>query len=130
MIILQLSQHVGGDKYSRSGPATILVTRESATSGRCFNDKPCTIQIDENHSDMVKFPSGEHKIHVITSRLAEICDMLQSPSSSQREANMAGHGDISEDKDSPENRFVVPPNNQSSTVDNLWWDDERKYFLQ
>ncbi|KAI1655243.1 hypothetical protein F4813DRAFT_368207 [Daldinia decipiens] len=58
---------------SRSGPETVLVTRRSATGGRCYEDPSLTIQIDENHSDIVKFTRGDHRIRILVNRLANIC---------------------------------------------------------
>ncbi|KAI0850599.1 hypothetical protein F5Y00DRAFT_268344 [Daldinia vernicosa] len=58
---------------SRSGPETVLVTRGSATGGRCYEDPSLTIQIDENHSDIVKFTHGDYRVRIIVDRLAKIC---------------------------------------------------------
>lgn len=120
---------MGGGKCSRSSLDTILVTRDSATGGGCFNG---TIQIDENHSDMVKFSSGDNKIHVIASRIAEICDIPPSPGLSQLEVDIFSNEDKSEDKDPSEYRYAMaPPNTDSSFAENLIWDDECTYnFLR
>ncbi|KAK3693303.1 hypothetical protein B0T22DRAFT_38122 [Podospora appendiculata] len=61
-----------GDKFSRSGSHLPLVSRESATAGRCVTDPSMTVQIDENHSDMVKFFNGDHRIRLIASKLHDI----------------------------------------------------------
>ncbi|KAH6981722.1 hypothetical protein BKA56DRAFT_353183 [Ilyonectria sp. MPI-CAGE-AT-0026] len=64
-----------GNNFSRFGPDIVLVTRESATGDRCFVEPSMTIQIDENHSDMVKFFNGDHRIRVIASKLSEVCHL-------------------------------------------------------
>ncbi|KAJ4857760.1 hypothetical protein T069G_08657 [Trichoderma breve] len=58
--------------YGRSGSETILVSRESATGNRCTSDPASTIQIDENHSNMVKLSPGSHVIGPIANRLRHI----------------------------------------------------------
>ncbi|KAL7931669.1 hypothetical protein V8C35DRAFT_323523 [Trichoderma chlorosporum] len=58
--------------YRRSGPDTILVSRESATGNRFNPDPSTTIQIDASHSNMVKFSSGNHTIGLIANKLQEI----------------------------------------------------------
>lgn len=119
--------HLGGGEYSRSGIDVVLVTRESATSGRCFHDRLSTIQIDENHSDMVKFPNGDHRIRVIASKLAVICGIPQIPQSSQISgSDLFGNGDATK-KHVPTNHesVVQLPSIQSSVTDPLIWDDER-----
>ncbi|KAL7810778.1 hypothetical protein V8C44DRAFT_350038 [Trichoderma aethiopicum] len=60
------------DTYRRSGPETILVSRESATGNRWASDPSSTIQIDANHSDMVKFSSGSHMIGPIACKLRDV----------------------------------------------------------
>lgn len=56
-------------QYQRSGPPAILVSKESATGGRCESDPTSTIQIDANHSEMVKFSPGHHLISLIAYKL-------------------------------------------------------------
>ncbi|PTB63731.1 hypothetical protein BBK36DRAFT_1126010 [Trichoderma citrinoviride] len=58
--------------YRRSGPEAILVSRTSATGNRCTSDPASTIQIDANHSSMVKFSSGSHMIGPIANKLRDI----------------------------------------------------------
>ncbi|KAK4077032.1 uncharacterized protein Triagg1_3999 [Trichoderma aggressivum f. europaeum] len=58
--------------YGRSGSGTILVSRESATGNRCTSDAASTIQINENHSNMVKFSPGNHIIGPIANTLRNI----------------------------------------------------------
>jgi hypothetical protein len=50
-----------------------MVNKESATSGRCLTDPASTIQIDEDHSSIVKFSSGDHRIATISSKVRDIC---------------------------------------------------------
>lgn len=65
--------------FKRSGPDAILVSRESATGGRSEEEPLSTIQIDENHSDMVKFSHGDHRVHIFASKIAEICGSSLRP---------------------------------------------------
>ncbi|KAF7532276.1 hypothetical protein G7054_g8109 [Neopestalotiopsis clavispora] len=57
--------------YKRSGPRCIMVDRQSAT-GSCALDLSFTIQIDEDHSNMVKFNRGDRRIPTIISKIKEI----------------------------------------------------------
>ncbi|OIW26426.1 hypothetical protein CONLIGDRAFT_472512 [Coniochaeta ligniaria NRRL 30616] len=59
--------------YSRCGPDRIMVTRESATRGRWRSNPSSTLPIDEDHSNMVKLPAGDHRIGQIISLINEIC---------------------------------------------------------
>ncbi|KAL7906988.1 hypothetical protein GGI35DRAFT_482355 [Trichoderma velutinum] len=58
--------------YGRSGSETILVSRESATGNRYASNPASTIQIDENHSNMVKFSPGSHIIGPLANTLRNI----------------------------------------------------------
>jgi hypothetical protein len=58
---------------SRSNVEAILVTPESATCGLISSNPSATIQIDENHSDLVKFVEHYYKYDIILSKLREIC---------------------------------------------------------
>lgn len=49
-----------------------MVSRESATGNRWTTDPTSTIQIDADHSDMVKFSPGSHIIDPIANILREI----------------------------------------------------------
>ncbi|KAI3318364.1 hypothetical protein HD806DRAFT_512072 [Xylariaceae sp. AK1471] len=66
--------------YSRSGPEEILVTKDSATRGLHHLRTPTTFPINENHSDMVKFRPDDRNLHIVLSKLREICgyDHLES----------------------------------------------------
>lgn len=59
--------------FARTGPGTVMVSRESATRNLCHLQPSSTIQIDENHSDMVKFGIGDHYIDILASTLKSIC---------------------------------------------------------
>ncbi|KAL7916222.1 hypothetical protein GGI35DRAFT_473518 [Trichoderma velutinum] len=59
-------------KYQRSGPGTVFVSPLSATSQRCNFDSGSTIQINANHSDMVKFSAGSELIDRIAYKLREM----------------------------------------------------------
>ncbi|KAH8892136.1 hypothetical protein GQ53DRAFT_806091 [Thozetella sp. PMI_491] len=58
--------------FTRSGPASVMVDRQSATSGRWTTDRELTIQIDEDHSNMVKFPLGDHRTPIIVRKIRQI----------------------------------------------------------
>ncbi|KAK1252596.1 hypothetical protein MKX08_003783 [Trichoderma sp. CBMAI-0020] len=62
-------------KYRRSGPGKVLVSPQSATGQQCTTDPSSTIQINANHSDMVKFSQGNEAIGRIAYKLR---DMLES----------------------------------------------------
>ncbi|KAI0100718.1 hypothetical protein F4776DRAFT_658252 [Hypoxylon sp. NC0597] len=66
-----------GNRYSREGDNTVLVTKESATSGFCHTNPHNTMQIDENHSDMVKFTEGDYRIRVVASKLRDMCGIKE-----------------------------------------------------
>lgn len=125
---LQVAQHLGEGRYSRSGANTVLVTRDSATSGHCFDDTTSTIQIDENHSDMVKFPSGGHKVFGIASKLADICGIQAFQSRESTLPEMAGSGTISNDTNIRKRMFdMLPPITASSETDEEFrWGYGRK----
>ncbi|KAM6481421.1 hypothetical protein HDV62DRAFT_398146 [Trichoderma sp. SZMC 28011] len=56
-------------KYQRCGPGTVFVSPLSATSHRCISEPGSTIQINANHSDMVKLSIGSEIIHRIAYKL-------------------------------------------------------------
>ncbi|KAL7947736.1 hypothetical protein V8C42DRAFT_262685 [Trichoderma barbatum] len=58
--------------YKRAGPGTIFVSPQSATGQRCNFDPGSTIQIDANHSDMVKLSEGNELVKSIAYKLQEI----------------------------------------------------------
>lgn len=55
-----------------------MVSRESATRNLCHSQPSSTIQIDENHSDMVKFGVGDHSIRILASKLKTICTVSET----------------------------------------------------
>lgn len=59
-------------QYKRTGAESILVSRHSATGGRCESDPTSTIQIDANHSDMVKLTPGHQLISLLGYKLDSI----------------------------------------------------------
>ncbi|KAH8886645.1 hypothetical protein GQ53DRAFT_769210 [Thozetella sp. PMI_491] len=59
--------------YARSGPSAIMVDRESATGGRCITEASSTIQIDEDHSHIVKFSPGDRRIAIFINKIHDIC---------------------------------------------------------
>ncbi|KAJ2992379.1 hypothetical protein NUW58_g2188 [Xylaria curta] len=73
-------------RYSRDGPEEILVTKESATRNLYHLRASDTFQIDENHSDMIKFRRGDPNLHIVENKLRGICeqDRAQRRSGKQR----------------------------------------------
>ncbi|KAF3068713.1 Protein SERAC1 [Trichoderma lentiforme] len=59
-------------KYKRSGPGNIFVSPLSATSQRCNFEPGSTIQINANHSNMVKFSPGSELIDRIAYKLQDM----------------------------------------------------------
>lgn len=49
-----------------------MVSRESATGGRCHSEPSSTVQINEDHSDMVKFKDGDGLIQIMANTLNDI----------------------------------------------------------
>lgn len=50
----------------------MMVSKESATKGLCNSQPALTIQVYEDHSNMVKFSTGDHRIDILASKLSEI----------------------------------------------------------
>ncbi|KAK0639381.1 hypothetical protein B0T16DRAFT_243262 [Cercophora newfieldiana] len=69
-------------QYERSGPESLLVSKESATGGRHESDPTSTIQIDANHSDIAKLTPGHHMLPLIASKLNDIVHHKQPDGSS------------------------------------------------
>lgn len=65
--IIKMSSTTG--RFARTGTASILVSLESATMDLCKTEPLLTLQIDENHSDMVKFSAGDHLIRIVAEKL-------------------------------------------------------------
>ncbi|ROV90935.1 hypothetical protein VMCG_09991 [Cytospora schulzeri] len=66
--------------FSRTGPRQVLVTRESATRGLCGTYRDEVFNIDEDHSEMVKFRDGSSICElVVLKRLESICKAQRDP---------------------------------------------------
>ncbi|KAI0843673.1 hypothetical protein F5Y06DRAFT_255526 [Hypoxylon sp. FL0890] len=117
-----------GDTYSREGEDTVLVTKESATSGFCLTDPHCTIQIDENHSDMVKFTHGDYRIRVIASKLRDICGIKEIATQNFVEQESMFFQDQNTGLYSSRNRLREGPNSAAPSAtkipDPLFWDKD------
>ncbi|EAQ88998.1 hypothetical protein CHGG_05617 [Chaetomium globosum CBS 148.51] len=59
--------------WARTGRPTVLVNPESATSHNYRTNKSLTIPINEDHSNMVKFPRDDANLRLILHSLSEIC---------------------------------------------------------
>lgn len=61
-----------------------MVSRESATRNLCHSQPSLIIQIDEDHSNMVKFGIGNHQIGIVASKLEHICTYTHSQTTTQQ----------------------------------------------
>ncbi len=57
--------------YAYPGPRSVMVDRQSATGDR-LSDLVSTIQIDEDHSNLVKFSLSDYKIPIVISKISDI----------------------------------------------------------
>lgn len=55
-----------------------MVDRQSATGSRIL-DPSFTVQIDEDHSDMVKFNLGDFRTSIIITKIQEMCSLGEKP---------------------------------------------------
>lgn len=70
-------ESISTGRFTRTGPATVMVSPKSATRNLHNSNPDLTIQIDENHSNMVKFATGDHRIVIISRKMREICGMAE-----------------------------------------------------
>ncbi|CAG9974761.1 unnamed protein product [Clonostachys byssicola] len=96
-----LSNSSGG--WKRSGPDTVMVSPESATGGRHGISPERLLQIDADHSNMVKFKPGDRLIPIMADKIREIIDNTMIYASSKRPNRV-----ISE---TPANRSKRPDSN-------------------
>jgi len=114
-------------KYQRSGQETILVSKHSATGGRCDSDPTSTIQIDANHSDIAKLCPGNHLINVMADKLREIISNDAELDGAMAEPlNPAiGHGLSLPSYQSPSK---IVDQFRDSWLDLEFWDKSRKFL--
>lgn len=110
------------DGFTTSAPSTVLVTKESATGGRT-NESLNTIQIDETHSDMVRFSPGDHQIQVFASMLGEICASQTQPVLVSPRPSNAGGLHVLPGLSTQPNAHAASPLPQTAPV----WDDASKF---
>jgi hypothetical protein len=105
-----------------------MVSPESATVKRCLSDPASTIQIDANHSDMVKFSPGSQIIHIVADKLLNILDNGPHVDCDQDSENWMGRS-----------LAAASTNNEYATLGNLsaqddpsqdvrFWDIPCKHF--
>ncbi|KXJ85383.1 hypothetical protein Micbo1qcDRAFT_223338, partial [Microdochium bolleyi] len=58
---------------SRAGSFAVMVDRSSATGDRCDADAQSVIQVEESHTNMIKFGPGDHRISIFISKIRAIC---------------------------------------------------------
>jgi hypothetical protein len=61
-----------------------MVDRHSATSGHDASDPLSIIQIDEDHSNMVKFSLGDQNISIMVKKIRDICQLENNDNVSVR----------------------------------------------
>ncbi|KAK7224827.1 hypothetical protein V2G26_012830 [Clonostachys chloroleuca] len=59
-------------EFSRTGPESVMVSKESVTKRQCNSNPVLMIQIDEDHSNMVKFSTGDHGIDILAINLSDV----------------------------------------------------------
>lgn len=89
-----------------------MVSRESATRNLCHSQPSSTIQIDKNHSDMVKFGTGDHYIGILASNLDSICSLSESKASISWRIGGKAHP--------PQESKLLP-----EWMDPEFWDDDK-----
>ncbi|KAI9166340.1 Protein SERAC1 [Paramyrothecium foliicola] len=113
-------------QYKRIGPRSVMVDPHSATHGRHFSDPLSTLQIDEDHSNMVKFPLGHHVISIIVNKLRIVCqlecdvvqsiqhnDLLNSGKTGEQAPQTANHEHVeNQSKSSWKNRMKLAWNQE------------------
>lgn len=99
-----------------------MVSRESATTNAHSSDPaPWAIQIDEDHSNMVKFSSGDHLIVILADKMREICGIpeLQTTRQTQLTPNHT-MGESAASYPAESTTDAVP---ECSYLPELWDDD-------
>jgi hypothetical protein len=110
-----------------------MVSRQSATSGLCDSQPSLTIQIDENHSDMVKLTKADPRIEIIASKLGNIMEIgnMASQASTAPSAFGSGLGEFIDPVDEPSSNMATLPEQSSDTMtpwdDKSMWDDDSMY---
>ncbi|CAI6095931.1 unnamed protein product, partial [Clonostachys chloroleuca] len=59
-------------EFSRTGPECVMVSKEAAAKRLCNSNPVLMIQIDEDHSNMVKFSTGDHGIDILAINLSDV----------------------------------------------------------
>ncbi|KAK7229266.1 hypothetical protein V2G26_001436 [Clonostachys chloroleuca] len=84
-------------QWSRSGPGSVMVSPESATGGRYPFHLGYSLQINHDHSNMVKFKSSDREIQILALRIQEIVqnspvDEKGKNGTTQQSNGRAAHG--------------------------------------
>ena len=104
-----------------------MVSRESATGG-LFDSRPTsTIQIDENHSEMVKFAPGDHRIDILTNKLGEICGIENMASQQPRIVRRFSLLIRDSIPDSPVSPAAGPSAKKNEPPDTILWNNDRGF---
>lgn len=129
--LLISEQEAPNGSFSRSGPNVVLVEQDSATASAA--SLASTIQIDENHSDMVKLDEGDSRLCVLASKLTIIENA--SPQQSSDEPPSAPitavrrRFSLTENGDNPRGKGIGQidvsfPDSQASTWLPTMWDED------
>ena len=116
-------------QYQRSGKELVLVSKHSATGGRYKSDPASTIQIDANHSEMVKFSPGDHLITVIAAKLREMPRDEPFIASSPQEqwTNKVDPGWLTVSRPGNQSATVMMNEFSEPSVDPTFWDKDCKF---
>ncbi|KAL6830099.1 hypothetical protein V8C40DRAFT_239362 [Trichoderma camerunense] len=106
-------------EYKRCGPGTVFVSPLSATSQRCNFEPDSTIQINANHSDMVKFSPGSELIDRIAYKLQ---DMLKGGIEEAGEETSEPYIEMMAALHLDSQRALVFGNHVDPDLDSDFWD--------
>ncbi|KAI9150625.1 Protein SERAC1 [Paramyrothecium foliicola] len=107
--------------YSRLGPRSVMVDRQSATSGRYLFDASSTIQIDEDHSHMVKFTPDDRRVSILISKVGKICWPKKEPIHSNNEKPAPGFHEAVSSRDNPQ---IAQLTRVKESPDGVYWDHD------
>jgi hypothetical protein len=90
----------------------------SATGGLIESNPTLTIQIDEDHSNMVKFGLGDHRIDIMATKLREIYDYFPVYSQNRQSIIPEGNPGL------PEN---APGELEPRGPDRIYWNNDSMF---
>ncbi|VUC31189.1 unnamed protein product [Clonostachys rosea] len=78
--------------WSRSGPGSVMVSPESATGGRYPFHIKHALQLNHNHSNMIKFKSSDREISILALKIQEIVQNSRADEKSKNSTAQQSHG--------------------------------------